>query len=292
MRYVIIRDDYTNALTPVACLERLYRPLLDRGLPVNLATIPAVTRKARMANGAPEGFLAAKMADEVKRANNQTPGNAPEPNGNGNADETVPIGSNQDLVSYLLSNPGYRIVQHGCHHDYHEFDCEERVDVIRRLETGRTLLQEAGFPQPGTFVAPYDKLSRVSLQEVAARFRVLSTGWYELRRLPYSWWPQYGFKKLRKSPHWKVGNTLLLSHPGCLLSCNRTYSTMLGGIFHYLQTQKLTVLVTHWWEYFREGHPDEEFIDFLHETGMYLATHPELKVISFEDLANGSVELN
>ena len=31
MRYVIIRDDDTNALTPVECLERLYRPLLERG---------------------------------------------------------------------------------------------------------------------------------------------------------------------------------------------------------------------------------------------------------------------
>ena len=35
MRYVILRDDDTNALTPVDCLERLYRPFLNRGLPVN-----------------------------------------------------------------------------------------------------------------------------------------------------------------------------------------------------------------------------------------------------------------
>ena len=43
MRYVILRDDDTNALTPVACLERLYRPFLDRGLPVSLAAIPEVS---------------------------------------------------------------------------------------------------------------------------------------------------------------------------------------------------------------------------------------------------------
>jgi hypothetical protein len=42
MRYVILRDDDTNALTPVECLERLYRPFLNLGLPVNLATIPKV----------------------------------------------------------------------------------------------------------------------------------------------------------------------------------------------------------------------------------------------------------
>ena len=42
MRYVILRDDDTNTFTPVECLERLYRPFLDLGLPVNLAVIPNV----------------------------------------------------------------------------------------------------------------------------------------------------------------------------------------------------------------------------------------------------------
>src|SRR5437879_10738108 len=57
MRYVIIRDDDTNALTPVECLERLYRPFLDCGLPVNLAVIPDVSTEAKMSDGRPEGFL-------------------------------------------------------------------------------------------------------------------------------------------------------------------------------------------------------------------------------------------
>ena len=57
MRYVIIRDDDTNALTPVACLEHLYRPFLDRGLPVNLAAIPDVSTDTRMAQGTLEGYL-------------------------------------------------------------------------------------------------------------------------------------------------------------------------------------------------------------------------------------------
>jgi len=39
----------------------------------------------------------------------------------------------------------------------------------------------------------------------------------------------------------------------------------------------LTVLVTHWWEYFRDGHPDEPFIDFLHDTAEYLAHNPEIR---------------
>jgi hypothetical protein len=348
MRYVIFRDDDTNAFTPVECLERLYRPFLDRGLPVNLATIPAVSRNATMANGEPEGFLphknqssatpnlvrtheacgkdGASAAHELAAleggADKWMPGASPTPSAGplpyaGHAahavtaerrrfgadqlasagaaalrQDAVPIGSNGPLVKYLNENPGYRIVQHGCHHDYLEFERANHSEIIRRLEYGSKLIQEAGFAQPRTFVAPYDKLSREGLREVAARFRVLSTGWYELRRLPYSWWPRYGFKKLRKCAHWRVGQTLLLSHPGCLLSCQRTYSTMLGGIIHYLNTQQLTVLVTHWWEYFRGPAADSEFIDFLHETASYVATHPELKVISFDDLVSGEIQLN
>ncbi len=296
MRYVIIRDDDTNALTPVECLERLYRPFLERGLPVNLAVIPEVSTAAKMANGTPEGFLLGKHRSsngangDPKHSTQAAPQDGAEqgrPSG-----ETVPIGQNSKLVRYLLDNPGYHFVQHGCHHDYLEFDSPSEADITRRLERGSERLAEAGLPQPETFVAPYDKFSRTSFRAVAERFRVISTGWYELRRVPYGWWPQYAVKKIRHAPHWKVGRALLLSHPGCLLSYQRTYSTMLGGILHFLATQRLTVLVTHWWEYFRDGQPDEPFIDFLHETASYLAGDPELKVISFSELVRGDIPLN
>lgn len=271
MRYVIIRDDDTNAFTPPECLERLYRPFLDRGLPVNLATIPAVTSHAHMTDGSPEGFLP-----------KTTQGLPP----------TMPIGESPKLVEYLKSNPGFKIIQHGCHHDYHEFDSPSREDVAARLDRGAELLMAAGFEKPRAFVAPYDKISRVGMPEIAARYPVISTGWFELRRLPVAWWPKYVFKKVRNTPHWSMGRTLLLSHPGCLLSCNRAYSTMLGGILHHVNSSRVTVLVTHWWEYFRTGQEDEEFVSFLHETASYLATHPEVKVISFSDLVDRAIPLN
>src|SRR5579859_1409549 len=270
MHYVILRDDDTNAFTPVNWLDALYRPMLERGLPVNLATIPEVSTRATMSDGRPEGFLVAK---------------------NGTRAEHMPIGANTELVTYLQSNPSYRIVQHGCHHDYLEFDCSSSAEVNRRLEQGTQRLLEAGFPRPQTFVAPYDKLSRNSLRAVSERFRVLSTGWFELRRLPYSWWPRYMAKKFRGAPHWQIGQTLLLSHPGCLLSYHRTFSRALQGIVHCVERSQLTVLVTHWWEYFRTGQPDEPFIDFLHETLRHLAKRSDVKIISFDDLASGSVQL-
>jgi hypothetical protein len=265
MRYVVLRDDDTNALTPVECLETLYRPFLKRGLPVNLATIPSVRADGVRPNGLTEGYLLAKEAD--------TPLDSP-------------LDGNQGLVSYLVHNPGYRIVQHGYDHSLFEFDSEEKADICRRLEIGRRLLVKAGFPAPRSFVAPYDRLSRCSLREVARRFRVLSTGWFERRRLPMAWWPRYVLMKLMRQPHWRVNGTLLLSHPGCLLSNQRPYPTMLDEIKKAVSHHPLTVLVTHWWEYFPDRRPDTAFIAVLHETAAWLAQQRDLKVIAFDDLAN------
>jgi Uncharacterized protein conserved in bacteria (DUF2334) len=269
MRYVIIRDDDTNALTPVECLERLYRPFLDRGFPVNLAVIPNVRTDVKISTGEYEGFLWGRPAEE-----------------------TLPIGTNIELIHYLKANPEYRIIQHGCYHDYFEFDEPDAAAVRRRLEHGRTQLQQAGLGAPRTFVAPYDKLSRVAMREVAARFEVLSTGWFELGRLPLAWWPQYVVKKTTQQPHWRVNGTVLLSHPGCLLSCHRDYGQMLDTIKETIAGQQLTVLVTHWWEYFRRGLPDDAFIRVLHETAEFLESDPDTRVISFDDIVDSRLGWN
>jgi hypothetical protein len=271
MRYVILRDDDTNALTPVECLERLYRPFLDRDLPVNLAVIPDVATNALTPDGKPEGFLFAK---------------------NGTRSATVPISENQKLLKYLRENPTYKVVQHGCHHDCFEFNRESSVEISTRLEHGRKLLAEAGLGLPVTFVAPHDKLSRASYREVAKRFEVISSGWFELQRLPVSWWPNYAVKKARHTSHWRVGRTLLLSHPGCLLSAQRDFGSILDNIISAVNQRKVTVLVTHWWEYFQDGQPHENFIRILHQTADYLASQGDIKVISFADLAESGLDLN
>ncbi|HZV32993.1 MAG TPA: DUF2334 domain-containing protein [Verrucomicrobiae bacterium] len=264
MHYVILRDDDTNALTPVDCLERLYRPFLQRGLPVNLATIPEVSLKATSPDGKPEAFLF----------------------GNNGASKaaTKPLVASGELVQYLVKNPGYRIVQHGLHHDCFEFDRDDRAEIRRRLQRGTDLLVKAGFPAPKAFVAPHDRFSRASLEEAAQHFPVISSGWYEKDRLPVAWWPRYLLKKISRAPHWRVGNARLLTHPGCLLSYRRPRATMLDEVKNAVRGATLVVLVTHWWEYFPERRPDEEFIEQLHGVAEFLANAPYVQVISFEDL--------
>jgi len=270
MHYVILRDDDTNALTPVECLEQLYRPFLDRGLPVNLAVIPNVRTDTISTNGALEKFLLAKHAG--------TP-------------TELPLANNDKLVRYLHENPGFRVLQHGYDHSLFEFGSNQRADLANRLDQGTKALAAAGFRAPRTFVAPYDRFSRVSLREVAKRFEVISAGWFEPRRLPLAWWPQYALKKMLKRQHWQVGRTTLLTHPGCLLSYQRPCPTMLESVKKQVESQRLTVLVTHWWEYFRTGKPDTAMIGILHATAEWLAGNQHVQVISFDDLAQVQVPL-
>lgn len=271
MRYVILRDDDTNALTPTACLDRLYRPFLDRGLPVNLSVIPEVRTDVRLPDGRVEGFLMARTGTEP---------------------ETLPVAASPELLSYLGANEGYHVVQHGCFHDYMEFERSDRREVARRVEHGAQRLQEAGLGRPRVFVAPYDQISRESMAVVGSKFDVVSTGWFEFGKVPRAWWPQYAMKKLRQRPHWRAGRANLMSHPGCLLSYQRPVATMMDDIREIVESQQVTVLVTHWWEYFVNNKPDEPYIDVLHETAEYLATTPGIKVVSFDDVAAGRVPLN
>jgi hypothetical protein len=270
MHYVIIRDDDTCALTPPACLERLYRPFLGRGMPVNLATIPEVRSDVRMQDGRLEGFLAA---------------------GSAAAGPQVPIGRARALVDFIRSEPGLHVVQHGCHHDLFEFGGADRAGLGRLLDRGAQALGEAGFARPASFVAPYDRLSRAAFLEVAARFGVISTGWFEARRLPVRWYPAYALKKLAGRPHWRAGGSCLLSHPGCLLSYMRPHSGMLGSVRAAVEGATLTVLVFHWWEFFRDGAADEGLIGVLHEVAAWLAGRPDIRVVAFKDVAEGRVPL-
>lgn len=265
MHYVILRDDDTCALTPPECLDRLYRPFLDRGLPVNLGLIPDVSTDARRSDGRREGFLQFN---------------------HGTTTPVVPIGQNRPLTQYLQRERGYHILHHGCDHSYLEFDCDRR-EAERRLAAGAQRLAAAGFPRPWAFVAPYDRFSRASMQAAARRYPVVSTGWFEWRRVPVAWWPAYLMKKWHGQPHWRAGGALLLSHPGCILSRYRPLEGMLERVRAAIRSAPLTVLVTHWWEYFREQKPDHEFISVLHRTADLLAADDGVRVISFADLATG-----
>jgi Uncharacterized protein conserved in bacteria (DUF2334) len=271
MHYVIIRDDDTCAFTPPEYLERLYRPFLDRHMPVNLAVIPEVRTDVRTPDGRLEGFIAA---------------------GRGPSGPVAALTQAPELLKYLNSEPGYHVAQHGCHHDLFEFGTSDRTEIARRLDRGSRMLQEAGIPRPAAFVAPYDRISGAAFVEIAARHRVISTGWFEAKKVPLYWYPSYLVKKLKGEPHWRPNGTYLLSHPGCLFSYQRDTSAMMAAVEKAVLGSKLTVLVQHWWEFFRGGVADEELIGVLHQLAGWLSSRDDVRVVSFEDVASGAVPIS
>jgi hypothetical protein len=66
---------------------------------------------------------------------------------------------------------------------------------------------------------------------------------------------------------------------------------MFATVRRAVESRALTVLVTHWWEYFRDGLPDEEFIGVLHEVADWLAGRSDdlaqLSIVNFELVVNG-----
>ena len=88
-----------------------------------------------------------------------------------------------------------------------------------------------------------------------------------------------------------IGKTPLVASPGCLLSFHRPYSEMFAAVRRDIESRALTVVVTHWWEYFRGGVADEKFIQVLHEVAAWLASRKDIRVVSFRDVANGTVPL-
>lgn len=124
------------------------------------------------------------------------------------------------------------------------------------------------------------------------RFPVISTAWLELKRLPFAWWPSDLFHKASRRPHGMIRRTVLRTHPRCYLSFRRPYATMLEEIKQSISSRRLAVLVTHWWEFFRDLKPDLSFIAILHELAEYLAECEDIRVITFRDVAVGQVPVN
>jgi len=275
MRYVILRDDDANGTTPPDLLERLYRPFLERGLPVCLAAIPAVRTDARRPDGALEGFLFGAAAGR--------PG-------------TCPLEDNAPLLDYLRHEPGYHVAQHGLHHAHVdgscEFDRDDAADLERRLARGDRHLHAAGLRPAAAFVAPYDRLSATALRLAARRFPVVSTGWFELGRVPWRFRPAWlAQTRLLRRPHWRLPGTTCLSHPGCILSYRRDPGTMAAALRAAIQRQRLTVVVTHHWEYVAGGAPDEPFIAALHAFAEELGRRRDVRVVRFAEVAAGEVPL-
>ncbi len=271
MSTVFLRDDDANTTTPPERLERLYRPFLARGWPVNLSIIPEVRTDTRLPDGRLEGFLHGPRAG--------SPG-------------TLPIRENRALLQYLSAEPGYRLLVHGLHHDFpgghFEFASDDPRDLKARIARALMRFEEAGLGRPKVFVAPQDQMSRTAMALLAENFPVVSGSWYELGRVPRRWWPAYLIqKKVLRREVLRLGGTMFLGHPGCRFRPGRDPDRARLDVLAHVESHDLTVVVLHHWEFFPEDREDPVRIEALHALAADLAARPNLQVSALEDLARG-----
>lgn len=270
VRYVILLDDDVNAFTPAEFLEILYRPFFERALPVSIAIIPNISKISPFTAHGDKDFLVEKSQQEDLYY--------------------LPVGSNRTLVNYLLKNLGYEIVQHGNRHEEGEFLHYNRQKLISSIEEGRSCMIEAGFAAPKVFVPPQGKLSKVALEELLKVYELISSTAYEKEQVPYSCWVYYIYKKLMRHEHWKVGDVTLLTTVGdYYFSASYPVDGILEHLKRTIASRRLSVVNSHWWEYFKEGKPNYKLIDALHGFADFLAENPLIKVIVFRSLLDGTL---
>ncbi len=264
MHYVMIRDDDANAFTDAAFLEWLYAPFVERGMPVHLAVVPEVDPTVLGPDGDREGFLPSALPSSVLNV--------------------TPVAQNDALCRLVADEELYVVLQHGLHHAYvnggYEFDHDDTQDLRARVIRGHKLLIAAGLGEPAGFVAPQDKVSKSGLKILCENFKVVSSGWYALRRLPKRMRAHYLVQcRLQRKEHWTFRGTSLLSHPGCILSYTRDAQSILPELKRQILSRSLTVVVSHHWEYVRGGTQNRPMIQALHDLAPWLESRKDIQVI-------------
>jgi hypothetical protein len=59
-----------------------------------------------------------------------------------------------------------------------------------------------------------------------------------------------------------------------------------------ISTRRVTVLITHWWSFFKNQERGDRLKRVLHQAADYFVSDPNIKVISFGDLIDQQIPLN
>jgi hypothetical protein len=236
-RLVVLRDDDVNATTPVDKLARAYRPLLAEGHKICFSTIPKLDTTTPGPSGQRESFIVGEPAEPFPALHHSS-----------------------EFVAWQRENAAQaEVAMHGVTHSRvrggTEFGSLDFAEAATRLDEGIRIITEA-FGRPArSFVAPWDALSRGSLQAAAERFEIISTCFLDRRRLPVQDWPKHYLERLRQQMLLPVGGSWVLRHQGGLTpdatpdDIPRVIQRVNGGAL-------VTVIVLHHWMFWGTGeHP-------------------------------------
>lgn len=274
MKYVLIRDDDLNFFSQYEEIEEVYGFMFEQGIPVNFSTIPSVNAAAKTL--APDGkteiyepFLPESIAG---------------------TEHNYHITDNRALVNALKDIPSNEFLLHGYEHHgengLREFETHDKFMLKKKLENGIDILNCAFRKRPDTFVAPQDKYSLQALSMIRHYFKIFSLGWIDRTRIPLSWLPRYAHKKWLGRNYIQDHDFLVTEHPGCHYSqyVNRDISD--NHLNQALSQNDFTVIVTHHWEFYRNGELDMTMWQAFKNRVLALQQSPCYQLITFSQLRN------
>ncbi len=239
MTLYLIRDDDSNATTDPTRLERGYLPLLDAGLPINLAVVPEVRLDTLAPGGQREEFLSPSRPVSSARATleRETP-----------------------LAEWLRAHRGQvGVMMHGLSHERRrggtEFGALSRSEAVRVMVRGLDVLERALGVCPRGFVAPWDAFSRESLHAATSEFDLVSTGYVDRVRLAPGYWASHVVERISRAGVVAAGRGWVVRHPGCVFTAD-TRPADVGGILSRISADALIcVIVLHHWMFWAEETP-------------------------------------
>lgn len=235
----VLRDDDVNATTDPERVARAYAPLLDAGLPISFATIPEVALDVRAPDGTREAFLDERWPDV--RAHARLVWESP-------------------LAAWLRRHDGaVDVLQHGYTHERvaggTELGALDAPSAAKRLDAGARILERALGRAASGFVAPWDRLSRGSLEAVIARHRFLSTSWVSRDMLPVRAWPAHVFERARRSMVLRHAGGVIVRHGGGILMPSTPPDEVADRLRTASRRAEIAVVMLHHWMFWGADEP-------------------------------------
>ncbi len=242
MPTIIFRDDDTSYFTTPQRLETVYRRVWEAGRPVCLAVIPAVFGDTRV-----------YWTD----GNPHDPGIPPAFRGTSTC---YSILDNRELCAFLNELAAAGLVEiclHGYTHTFYEFITHDRAVIHGKLDAGLALLERA-FPAATikTFIAPYDRLSPVALEQlIAGGFHIctMSLNLAPLPQLPRI--QGYAAGTMKKGQMLYVCDDYLFTY-------KRKPAESLSLARAALAGNRLTIISNHYWMFFHPWRDEPNPRDF------------------------------
>lgn len=241
MTLFFLRDDDANATTDPDRFQRAFQPLFDVGCKVNLSVIPEVALDTLAPDGTREQFLNPDHAPSSAhiRMNREHP-------------MARWIQSHRAIVEPLVHGLTHRRVRENT-----EFGALTQNEALHRMQRGKAILDEALNTQCRGFVAPWDALSRGSVEAATSTFELLSTSWLHRSQLPMRHWPAHYIERIQRAEKLNIRKAMVLRHRGGPVQPELPPERVSHVVSRLAQGVNVCVIVLHHWMFWgqREPHP-------------------------------------